>query len=78
MFDKIYHIIINKDVKLAIEFSSCVKVEKFSENLLRRVIEILSNEFCEMGLIQSSDPIQYGLEIEDLIDLCNNLLFNMD
>lgn len=38
-----------------------------------RLRETLSDEFCELGLKPDSEPNQYGLEIEHLIDEIGNV-----
>ena len=46
-------------------------IQKVSEKIRRHIIEVMSDELCEHGLGADSEPTEYGLRIEELIDHLN-------
>jgi len=40
----------------------------FSDDFYNQLREIVCDEFCDNGLMPDSEPNEYGLELEDLID----------
>ena len=47
------------------------ELNKIPKNIREDIVNELSNEFCEKGLKENSEPNDYGLMIEDLIDKCH-------
>jgi len=46
-------------------------------NEIRYIINILSSEFCETGLMENDEPNPRGKLIEELIDVINRIQLQM-
>jgi hypothetical protein len=46
-------------------------IKQLSRKIRDTIIEELSNELAEKGFNNLDEPNNYGLELEDMIDLCN-------
>jgi hypothetical protein len=55
---------------LAQQVASVESVRELPANIREQVAEELSDEFCAKGLDPSSEPNAYGLEMENLINVC--------
>ncbi|EYE87187.1 hypothetical protein Q428_14715 [Fervidicella metallireducens AeB] len=63
-----YLVSINRDKVLSVqEFISKQK----KEELLDDCVDYISNQFCTLGLDDNSEPNQYGLILEEIIDFLN-------
>ena len=47
-----------------------IKMSKLPREVRERIVEVLSDELVENGLHPDGEPIEYGLDLEHLIDFC--------
>jgi len=45
-------------------------VRSLPKSIREAVVQVLADELCENGLAADSEPTQYGLVVEALIDAC--------
>jgi hypothetical protein len=67
---RIEEILKKRNSKLVNYISGVTDIKTVDYNIRKDIAEELGNEFCEEGVRPDSEPNEYGLEIEDLIDAC--------
>ena len=69
----IFDILDKRNPSLALELSD-IGLPDLPKEKLSEIIDCLIEEFVETGLLDSSEPNERGLIIEDLIDIVNSKL----
>lgn len=80
-FDK-YMSIINESIERheGKNKNTYVSLEELKQNkeIIEKYQEYISDDFCELGLNDDSEPNSYGLLMEDIIDFLNHLLYELE